>query len=454
MEALNAASLSPLAVLSDRKREPRKLSPIPSPSSFKSPNSASSSTNLPVPQGICSSRSLQGSLVLLSSVLNAGVAGALTYEEALQQSVSTSSSGDFDLNGVLDGIINFGTENPGIVVGGAVILALPLFFSLFPRKSKPWGVESARNAYAKLGEDAYAQLLDIRSPVELRKVGGPDVRGLGKKPVSITYNGEDKPGFLKKLGLKFKEPQNTTLFILDKYDGNSELVAELVTVNGFKAAFAIKDGAEGPRGWTNSDLPWITPKSSFSLSSLTDAIAGAFGEDSEGLPAVATAVAAAVTGAGVLAFAEMETVLQLLGSAAIIQFVSKKLLSAEDRKKTFQEVDEFLNTKVAPQDLVDDLKDIGKALLPLPATGKSLPAAEEAAVEAATSSDTLQTAEAAPVLTSEPKAEAVAEPAPELTSVAKQEVKAESLPKISRPLSPYPYYPDFRPPTSPTPSQP
>ena len=27
----------------------------------------------------------------------------------------------------------------------------------------------------------------------------------------------------------------------------------------------------------NSDLPWITPKSSFSLSSLTDAIAGAFG---------------------------------------------------------------------------------------------------------------------------------------------------------------------------------
>ncbi|KAI9104359.1 hypothetical protein K1719_022931 [Acacia pycnantha] len=28
-----------------------------------------------------------------------------------------------------------------------------------------------------------------------------------------------------------------------------ELVAELVTVNGFKAAYAIKDGAEGPRGW-------------------------------------------------------------------------------------------------------------------------------------------------------------------------------------------------------------
>jgi chitinase domain-containing protein 1 len=47
-------------------------------------------------------------------------------------------------------------------------------------------------------------------------VGSPDIRGLRKKPVPIVYEGEDKPGFLKKLSLKFKEPENTTLFILDK----------------------------------------------------------------------------------------------------------------------------------------------------------------------------------------------------------------------------------------------
>ncbi|MDV3201244.1 MAG: hypothetical protein Q8877_03630 [Sweet potato little leaf phytoplasma] len=34
------------------------------------------------------------------------------------------------------------------------------------------------------------------------------------------------------------------------FDRNFELVAELVTANRFKAAYAIKDGAEGPRGWT------------------------------------------------------------------------------------------------------------------------------------------------------------------------------------------------------------
>jgi len=34
-----------------------------------------------------------------------------------------------------------------------------------------------------------------------------------------------------------------------RFDGNSGLVAELVTANGYKAAFAVKDGAEGSRGW-------------------------------------------------------------------------------------------------------------------------------------------------------------------------------------------------------------
>lgn len=264
--------------------------------------------------------------MLLSSVLGNGLARALTYQEALEQSARSFSS---DANGVLDSVIKFGTENPTIVAGSVTVLAVPLVLSLVLNKSKSWGVESAKKAYAALGVDANAQLLDIRAPVEFRQVGSPDIRGLSKKPVPIVYEGEDKPGFLKKLSLKFKEPENTTLFILDKFDGNSELVAELVTVNGFKAAYAIKDGAEGPRGWMNSGLPWIPPKKAFSLDlgDLSDAIGGALGEGSDALP-VTFAIAAA-TGLGVLAFSEIEAILQVLGSAALIQFVSKKLLFAE-----------------------------------------------------------------------------------------------------------------------------
>ncbi|XP_022759583.1 rhodanese-like domain-containing protein 4, chloroplastic [Durio zibethinus] len=431
MNVLNAASSTPLSVLSERRTETRKVSSLSNAPPLKLSNSSAFIKTSPTLQG-CLSRSLHGGIVLLSSVLPSGVARALSYEEALQQITGSSSSIDFGPNGVLDSVVSFVTENPTVVAGGAVVLAVPLILSQLFKNSKPWGVESAKSAYAKLGDDATAQLLDIRALKEFRQVGSPDLRGFGKKPVSIAFKGGDKPGFLKNLSLKFKEPENTTLFIIDKFDGNSELVAELVTANGFKAAYAVKDGAEGPRGWMNSGLPWMSPKKGLDLSNLTETFSGAFGEGSDGLSVTLGFVAA--TGLGLLAFSEIETILQLLGSAAILQFVSKKLLFAEDRKKTLQQADEFLNTKVAPKELVDEIKQIGVALLTTTTTSKALPAAPT---------------EAKP----EPKVEAAAEP-PQINAVPKKESKADGISGFPRPLSPYPYYPDLKPPTSPTPSQP
>ncbi|XP_028961573.2 rhodanese-like domain-containing protein 4, chloroplastic [Malus domestica] len=440
MEAFNAASLTPIrSVLGDR----RKIPSLPSISlpKFSHPTGLKASQE-------SSSRSFHGGLLLLSSVFNAGFAKALSNEEALGQTVS-GGGGDLEVGGVLDSVISFVTDNPAVVAGGFAVLAVPLILSQVLKPPKPFGVDSARSAYAKLGEEANAQLLDIRSPADFRQFGTPDVKGLGKKAVSIVYKGEDKPGFLKKLSLKFKEPENTTLFILDKFDENSELVAELVTVNGFKAAYAIKDGAEGPRGWVNSGLPWTPPTKalSFDFGNLTDALNDAVGEGSDTL-SLSLGVAAA-TGLGLLAFTELETILQVLGSAALVQFASKKLLFAEDRKETLQQVDKFLTTKVAPKELVDDIKQIGTALLPV-TVSKALPAPAKPTPEPTAASDTVQKAEAVV----EPKVEAATEATPEPNSVPKPEVKAESLPGISKPLSPFPYYPDFKPPASPRPSQP
>nr|GLL40551.1 uncharacterized protein LOC109186803 [Ipomoea trifida]GMD01875.1 rhodanese-like domain-containing protein 4, chloroplastic [Ipomoea batatas]GME17225.1 rhodanese-like domain-containing protein 4, chloroplastic [Ipomoea batatas] len=441
MEAVNALRLTPLSVLSERRNEPRKIPLLPSSLPFKSLSSSNSTEAI--------SRNVKGGLVLLSSVMSSGLAKALTYEEALQQT-TTSVTTDFDPSGVIETVTTFAGDNPVIVAGGVAILAVPLLVSQLLSKPKPWGVESAKTAYAKLADDANAQLLDIRPSRELKEVGSPDIRGLKKKPVTVSYNGEDKPGFLKKLSLKFKEPENTTLFILDKFDGSSELVAELVTENGFKAAYAIKDGAEGARGWMNSSLPWALPKKTFGLdlSSLTDAFGG---ELQEGVDAVTVGLGvAAAAGIGALAFSEVETILQLLGSAAIVQVFSKKLLFAEDRKKTLQQVDEFLNTKVAPKELVDEIKQIGKALLPTSGSSKALPAppTEEsppAAVESVSN-----------VSIATPKEEAAPpEAAPVINSVAKTEVVKEEAPTATpRPLSPYPNYPDYKPPSSPMPSQP
>lgn len=204
MEALNASVvLKPISVL---KQEPKKHSSFPTIPHFK--------FSKPQFYGGTSS------LVLISSVFNSAFAKALTYEEALSQSTTASESSfstpDVDVTGVIDSIINFGVENPAVLAGGASLLALPLILSQVFGKSKPWGVQTARVAYEKLSDDGNAQLLDIRPNSEIRAVGSPDIRGLKKKPITVAYNGDDKQGFLKKLALKFKEPENTTLFILDK----------------------------------------------------------------------------------------------------------------------------------------------------------------------------------------------------------------------------------------------
>ncbi|XP_049386286.1 rhodanese-like domain-containing protein 4, chloroplastic [Solanum stenotomum] len=442
MEAINAVRLTPLSVLSDRRNEAKKIPSHPISFPFKN---LCSVENL--------SRNVQGGLVLVSSVLNTGLAKALTYEETLEQS-ATSPGAEFDATAVVETVTTFASENPIIIAGGFAALALPIvLFQVLGKPPKSWGVESAKTAYAKLADDAGAQLLDIRAPAELREVGSPDIRGLKKKPVTVVYKSEDKTGFLKKLSLKFKEPENTTLFILDKFDGNSELVAELVTENGFKAAYAIKDGAEGPRGWLNSSLPWILPKKTLGLdlSNLSDALDGVLGEGSDAVT-VGLGVAAAA-GLGILAFSEVETILQLLGSAALVQLVSKKLLFAEDRKKTLQQVDEFLSTKVAPKELVDEIKQIGKALLPDSVSSNALPAPVEASPAAATST-VEETESVAKEDIAPPKVEATSPPTPEVNAVPNAEVKADALPESSRPLSPYPNYPDLKPPTSPMPSQP
>ncbi|TYJ04826.1 hypothetical protein E1A91_A12G120400v1 [Gossypium mustelinum] len=419
MKVLHPSRFTPLSVLYKPKNFPSSSSS--SSSSFASPPKAPSAFIKTTPAA------LHGGIVLLSSVFPTTLAKALSYDEALQQTTTSFSS-----DGVLHSVVNFISVNPTVVAGGAVALAVPLILSQVLKGSKPWGIETARSAYGKLGEDPNAQLLDIRGPKEFKDVGSPDIKGFGKKPVSIAFNGEDKLGFLKKLDLKFKEPENTTLFIIDKFNGNSELVAELVTVNGFKAAYAIKDGAEGPQGWMNSGLPWIPPKKGLDLSNLTETLSGAFGDESDGL-SVTLGIAAA-TGLGLLAFSEIETILQVLGSAAIIQLLSKKLLFAEDRKKTLQQVDEFLSTKVAPNELVDDIKQIGVALIPTTTTSKALPAPTEA--------------------NPEPKSEVSAETPTQINAVPESESKAKGSSGTPRPLSPYPSYPDFKPPTSPTPSPP
>nr|CAB3446314.1 unnamed protein product [Digitaria exilis] len=425
---------------------------------------------------------LSGGIALGLSLSHAGAGAALaaplSYEEMLRLSTNSDSGAggfalpDLDLGGFalpdlgLDGLADFVSENPLVVAAGVAAVALPLLLAQLlggGGGSKPYSVVSARAAYQRLLEEPAAQLVDIRTRKDAQEDGAPDLREAKKKVVAVPYSGEDKNGFLKKLALRLKDPENTILIILDKFDGNSELVAELVTANGYKAAFAVKDGAEGSRGWKDG---------------------------SDSLPL--TIGVAAATGLGVLAYTEIETLLQFLGSAAIVQLFATKLLYAEDRQKTLKQIDEFFNKKVAPKDLVDEIKEIGQALLPLPGEAKSQPALASATPAAATA--TAAPTEAGPAADAAAAATATAAPTTEATPLSPYttvsypdlkppsppsstsaegesesttteapavvnsapvgEASTESPPARPRPQSPYPNYPDFKPPSSPTPSPP
>ncbi|KAF8676665.1 hypothetical protein HU200_046900 [Digitaria exilis] len=418
---------------------------------------------------------LSGGVALGLSLSHAGAGAALAAPLSYEEMLRLSTDSDSDLGGFalpdlgLDGLADFVSENPLVVAAGVAAVALPLLLAQLlggGGGSKPYSVVSARAAYQRLLEEPAAQLVDIRTRKDAQEDGAPDLREAKKKVVAVPYSGEDKNGFLKKLALRLKDPENTILIILDKFDGNSELVAELVTATGYKAAFAVKDGAEGSRGWKSSNLPWKEPAKGFSFNEL-------FGDGSDSLPL--TIGVAAATGLGVLAYTEIETLLQFLGSAAIVQLFATKLLYAEDRQKTLKQIDEFFNKKVAPKDLVDEIKEIGQALLPLPGEAKSQPALASATPAAATATAApteAGPAEATPLspyttypdlkppsppssTSAEGESESTTTEAPAVVNSAPVgEASTESPPARPRPQSPYPNYPDFKPPSSPTPSPP
>nr|KAJ0188635.1 hypothetical protein LSAT_V11C900461490 [Lactuca sativa] len=167
------------------------------------------------------------------------------------------SSSKINLESILVSIDDFFNRYPFFVAGVVFIwlFVIPATQE-YLRKYKDI---SALDAFKKLKDDPNAQLLDIRDNKTLRVLGSPNLKIFSKNAVQVEFRDGDDDGFAKKVKENFGDPANTTICILDNFDGNSMKVAELLFNNGFKEAYAIRGGVRGNSGWLEIQETFLPP---------------------------------------------------------------------------------------------------------------------------------------------------------------------------------------------------
>ncbi|KAE9617909.1 putative Rhodanese-like domain-containing protein [Lupinus albus] len=172
---------------------------------------------------------------------------SVTEVDDVVPSVIESDAGKINIESILVSIDDFINRYPFFVAGCTFIwlVVIPLTEE-YLKKCK---FVSAIDAFRKLRDDPFSQLLDIRDRKNLKFLGSPNLKIVKKEVVQVEFSDGNEDGFVKKVLERFSDAPNTVLCVLDSFDGNSMKVAELLFKNGFKEAYAIKGGVRGPQGW-------------------------------------------------------------------------------------------------------------------------------------------------------------------------------------------------------------
>ncbi|KAL3531027.1 hypothetical protein ACH5RR_010349 [Cinchona calisaya] len=166
-------------------------------------------------------------------------------------------SSKINLEAIVVSIDEFFNKNPFFVAGVTFIwlVVVPVVEEYF-RKYK---FMSCIDVFRKLRDEKNCQLLDIRDKKSLNFLNSPNLKILNKSVLQVEFREGDEEGFLKKVLENFKEPENTSLCVIDNFDGNSMKVAELLAKNGFKEAYAVKGGIRGKKGWQEIQETLLPP---------------------------------------------------------------------------------------------------------------------------------------------------------------------------------------------------
>ena len=120
-----------------------------------------------------------------------------------------------------------------------------------------------------LAQDPAARLVDVRTDMEWTNIGVPDLTTAGKEAILISWQVapamQRNPGFEAQLRDAGLEPDHR-IYFLCRSGVRSMAAAEAALAAGYKHAFNVADGFEGPpdssgqrgttAGWQADRLPW------------------------------------------------------------------------------------------------------------------------------------------------------------------------------------------------------
>ncbi|HLY55194.1 MAG TPA: rhodanese-like domain-containing protein [Stellaceae bacterium] len=131
------------------------------------------------------------------------------------------------------------------------------------------GDVSVTATWKALEEDPRAVLVDVRTQAEWNYVGLPDLSSLGKPVVRVQWQtwpeGAVNPSFAEEVAAAGVEPDQH-VYLICRSGARSRSAAQLLTQKGWRNAYNVADGFEGPHdgarhrgtvaGWKHDGLPW------------------------------------------------------------------------------------------------------------------------------------------------------------------------------------------------------
>lgn len=136
------------------------------------------------------------------------------------------------------------------------------------------GDVGVQETWDRLGSEAEAQLIDVRTRAEWSFVGIADLRPIGKAPAFIEWQSfpsmsvnDDFVAHLDKELARRGVAKSAPLFFLCRSGARSQSAAMAAAAAGYTSAYNIEGGFEGPlgpdghrgssAGWKAAGLPWV-----------------------------------------------------------------------------------------------------------------------------------------------------------------------------------------------------